>query len=227
LGIGELSSALAHRLGKIEYKTEPKAVDYRKKRMLINGDWVPYRAIVSSIPLNRLFGLLVDPPGRLTKAAGLLRCTSLRYLDVALARPAGTPYHWTYVPEKKYPFYRVGCYSNFSSAMAPEGRANLYVELASRGALRLDTLMPKLQTGLMEMGLISDPTDIAFVRPRRISHAYVIYDRSHTSAVPRLLSWLESHQIFSAGRYARWEYSAMEDALAQGVAAAGKVKDLD
>ena len=65
------------------------------------------------------------------------------------------------------------------------------------------------------------------MRPRYLPYAYVVYDKHYTKAVNALLPWLEEHSIFCAGRYAVWEYSAMEDAMMQGFEAANKVKELD
>ncbi|MCP4599679.1 MAG: NAD(P)-binding protein [Proteobacteria bacterium] len=225
-GIEELPNAFARKVGSIEYRTVPKAIDHKRHRMHISGEWVDYQTVVSTIPLKSLVKLLVDPPKRILSAAQRLRCSSLRYLDVALDCPAGTDYHWTYVPERKYPFYRVGCYSNFSQRMAPPNKSNLYVELASRSPINLNKLMPRVSEGLIEMGIISNANQIVFARPRHLSHAYVVYDTHWDKAVPMLLSWLEKQRIFCAGRYARWEYSSMEDALIQGFGAAQKIKDL-
>jgi protoporphyrinogen oxidase len=224
-GIAELPEALARKVGGAELGSAPRAIDHRRRRIRLGGEWLPYRALISTIPLKNLVGLLVEPPQRIARAAELLRCTGLRYLDVALDRECGTPYHWSYVPERKYPFYRVGCYSNFSSRMAPRGKANLYVELAARGPVKLDRTLPRVAAGLAEMGIIERPADIAFARPRFLAHAYVVYDKHYQRNVPRLLAWLEERGILCAGRYARWEYAAMEDALVQGLDAADRAKE--
>ena len=219
-GIGALPVRMAQKASHIEYSSAPKAIDYKKKRIWVNGEWIKYRSCISSLPLDLLVKLLIEPPEKIAAKADSLRCTGLRYLDVALNRPAGTDYHWTYVPERKYPFYRVGSYSNFSKEVAPKGKGSLYVELASRSPVKLDSLMPKVSAGLIDMGLIRSLSDIAFVRPRFIERAYVVYDANHESAVNDIHPWLNQRGIFSIGRYGRWEYSAMEDAMRQGIAAA-------
>jgi protoporphyrinogen oxidase len=141
---------------------------------------------------------------------------------VALDGPCGEPLHWVYVPEEKYPFYRVGCYSNFSEAMAPPGKANLYVELADRSAPDLPALLPKVAEGLVEMGLIDAPRAIRFARVRRIDHAYVVFDHDYFPSLEVILPFLESNRIVTAGRYGGWNYSSMEDALRFGREAAAK-----
>jgi protoporphyrinogen oxidase len=224
-GIEALPRAFERRVKPIQYGRRLNALDWKAGRALIGSEWVPYQALVTTIPLNALAAALVSPPPEIAEAASTLRCTSLRYLDVALKRKAGTPYHWVYVPERRYPFYRVGCYSNFSFDLAPKNKSHLYVELTSRQPVHLDTLLPKVADGLKDMGIIRSLSDIEFVRPRRIAEGYVIYNKDYSRSVGRILPWLEENLIFSAGRYARWEYAAMEDAVEQGFSTADKIRN--
>ena len=128
--------------------------------------------------------------------------------------------HWVYVPEPKYPFYRVGCYSRFSSAMAPPGKDSLYVELVSRAPPDLPRLMPDVEQALVDMGLVRKKGDIAFARVRKLDYAYVIFDHAYFAATQTLHTFLREHGIVSTGRYGGWNYSSMEEALLFGQAAA-------
>ena len=84
----------------------------------------------------------------------------------------------------------------------------------------MDAVMPRVIAGLEEMGIIRRASDIRFARPRTIDRAYVVYDRYREAATARILPWLESKGIYSIGRYGRWEYAAMENAILQGMEAA-------
>ena len=172
-----------------------------------------------------LVQLLQDAPKEISEAGARLRCNPLYYLDVALDRPCGVDLHWVYVPEPRFPFYRVGCYSNFSSAMAPPGKAGLYVELASREAPDLDHLLPVVASGLCEMGIIDHPSEIRFADVMCIDHAYVIYDHAYEEALSVLTPFLQEHNILSCGRYGGWNYSSMEDALLYGRGAAQQARE--
>jgi protoporphyrinogen oxidase len=177
---------------------------------------VSYERLLSTVPLDVLGKLLVDLPPDVRDAFAKLRCTELYYLDVALDAPLLRDLHWVYVPERKYPFYRVGCYSHFSAEMAPPGKACLYIELASRERPDLATLSVDVAAHLTEMGLISSPSDVRFMRLRHIAHAYVIYDRNHDPALSIIRAFLDAAGIISTGRYGGWNYSSMEDALLFG-----------
>jgi protoporphyrinogen oxidase len=216
-GIGALSEALARRAGRVETGVRPLRIDVDRKLIhLDGGESVGYRQLVSTIPLDTLLALAEPKPPRVAQAAAALRCVPLRYLDLALRTPVRRDIHWVYVPEARYPFYRVGAYSAFSPEMAPPGRGSLYVELASRGEPDLASLVPRVAADLVEMGLIGSPGDILFARARHIRHAYVLYDHSYRDALDVLRPWLLEHDVRSCGRYGSWEYSAMEDAIRQG-----------
>jgi len=216
LGIGALSSGLARAVPQIELERAPRAIDWRRRELVFDDETVRYESLVSTAPLSVLLGLCSDLPVPVAAAAAALRCTHLYYLDVALNGPCQKPLHWVYVPEAKYPFYRVGCYSNFSAAMAPPGKANLYVELADRRAPDLGALVPEVAAALVEMGIIDVPEAVRFARLRRIDHAYVVFDHAYFASLETIRPFLADAGIVSTGRYGGWNYSAMEDALRFG-----------
>ena len=226
-GIGELTTALGRDLtGELSLRHAPVAIDWRRKKLRFADGEVPYRQLISTAPLDVLLNLLVDAPAE-TKANGTkLVCNPLLYLDVALERPCGVDMHWVYVPEERYPFYRVGCYSAFSAEMAPAGKSNLYVELASREAPDLPKLRAQVATDLIEMGMIERAADIRFAELRRIDHAYVVYNHDYSATLRAITPFLEEQSIISCGRYGGWNYSSMEDALMFGRDAAKRVREL-
>jgi protoporphyrinogen oxidase len=230
LGIGVLSEGLARALGegdegrpRIELGRAPRRIDWKRRELAFEGETVRYQRLISSIPLPVLVGLLDGAPAEVREAAARLRCTHLWYLDVALAHSAHNDLHWVYVPEDRYPFYRVGCYSNFSAALAPPGKSSLYVELADRAEPDLATLLPRVAAGLVEMGLCDGAGAIEFARARRIDYAYVVFDDHYFRSVETITTFLEEQGLVSAGRYGGWNYSSMEDALRFGAAAAQQV----
>ncbi len=220
LGIGELAAGMARRVPKLELGRSPLRIELATRRLLFDDEQVPFDVLLSSIPLPQLLALIDDVPEPVRKAAAKLRCSHLHYLDVALARPAGKDFHWAYVPEAKYPFYRVGCYSHFSGALTPPGKSSLYVELADRSPPELDELLPEVARGLIEMGVIDSADEIEFARARCIDYAYVIFDHEYFAALDVIFPFLEAARIISSGRYGSWNYSAMEDAILFGKAAA-------
>ena len=220
LGIGELAQGMARRLPELELERSPVRIELSQRRLVFEHENVDFDVLLSSIPLPKLLALIDELPEPVRVAASKLRCSHLDYLDVALCRESGKDFHWAYVPEAKYPFYRVGHYSHFSPAVAPPGKASLYVELADRSRPDLAQVSPRVAQGLIEMGVIDSPRDIEFARARRIDFAYVIFDHEYFAALDVIRPFLEQARIVSSGRYGDWNYSAMEDAIVFGKTAA-------
>ncbi len=219
-GIGDLTRALIDHAGPIELRRAARRIDLARREIVFDDEVVRYDRLVSTIPLPALIDLLTDVPEVVREASGLLRCTRLWYLDVALHGPCERDWHWAYVPEPEIPFYRVGSYSNFSRAMAPPGAGSLYVELSSRAEPDLKTLLPIVADHLVRMGVVASPERIRFCRARSIESAYVVFDHHHDGAVRTLHDFLASHDVQATGRYGAWTYASMEDAMLMGRAAA-------
>ncbi len=224
-GIAELARAFAERAGSVEAGRSFEALHLAERWALVAGERLPFDALVSSIPLDVLADAVLDPTPAFAESRTQLRKTSLYYLDLALNTPAEQPWHWCYVPDPDLPFYRIGCYSNFSAAMAPVGKASLYVELASREAPDLAALLPVVAEELVRMRLLRAPEAIRFARLRKLEHAYVIFDARHAEAVATLRAELERAGVLSTGRYGRWTYASMEDAIVDGREAARWAED--
>jgi len=226
LGIGELAKGMARRVPGLELGRSPVRIELARRRLVFTDEQVDFDVLLSSIPLPRLLALIDELPDPVRAAASKLRCSHLDYLDVALSRESGKDFHWAYVPEQKYPFYRVGHYSHFSPALAPPGKASLYVELADRSRPELAQVLPAVAQGLIEMGIIDSPAEIEFARARRIDFAYVIFDHDYFAALDVIRPFLEQARIVSSGRYGDWNYSAMEDAIVFGKTAADRALSL-
>ncbi len=225
LGIGTFSDALAARTC-IELSRAPVQIDLARRVLVFDDEEVPFDVLVNSIPLPALLRLLVKLPEPVAEAASSLRSTRLHYFDLGLRVPNPNPYHWVYVPEDKYPFYRVGCYSHFSDKLAPPGKSSLYVELADRRAPNPERALEGVVAGLRELGLLRSAEDIELSRLRTIDYAYVIYDHHYRAALDVIEPFLVEQRIISSGRYGAWNYSSMEDALLMGRSAASNARAL-
>lgn len=178
-----------------------------------------YRRLVNTMPLPDLIDLCNEAPAEVRAARQRLRATEVIYLNVGVKGSLGQPDHWVYVPEERWPMYRVGSFSNAMPTMAPEGHSSLYIELSDRSR-PVEQLIPEVISGLIEMGMIESADAVCLLEARRIPHAYVIYDEHYEEAREILHQWLSQVDILSVGRYGDWNYSSMEDALIDGRQAA-------
>jgi protoporphyrinogen oxidase len=225
-GIETLTRALVAKLagGDVVCGADPEKIDLTARTLTIGGEVIPWRAMVASIPLPELCNRLVDPPQEIVDAASKLRCTPVRYLNVATRTSPRADFHWIYVPEEKYPFYRVGIYTNAVPAMAPAGQGSLYVELSDRGKMpKVNDILPDVAQALAAAGAINGADDVLFAELKELKYAYVVFDDNYYGAVETITKYLEAHGVYPRGRYGSWTYNAMEDCILAGRDVAAKL----
>jgi len=233
-GIERVTRALAARLdgitrrgaGAVHLQSAVDWVDLERRELSAGGRVVRFRYLVNTMPLPELLRRVRGLPDDVAAVAQQLRCTPVRYLNVATRAPVRTDFHWMYAPEERFPFYRVGIYSNAVPSMAPAGRGSLYVELADRGPLddaqRRDRLVADSVAGLVEAGIVERADDVLFADLEELRYAYVVFDDNYYPATRSLLGWLEQRRVASCGRYGSWTYNSMEDCILAGRDAAAR-----
>ena len=216
-GIETFARALQTRMvgGEVNIGTGLDALDYARREVVAGGERIPYEAVVATIPLPELLKRMPGLPPEIEEHATRLRCTTLRYLNVATRNKPPADWHWIYVPEKKYPFYRVGIFTNAMASMAPAGGGSIYVELADRAPIT-DLAQRDAIAALVEAGAIGSPDDVLFAESKEIQYAYVVFDDNYYAATSAIFHFLESHGIYPRGRYGSWTYNAMEDCVLAG-----------
>jgi len=225
-GIEAFVRGLASRLPRpAECGLRPLALDpVRKVATLSSGEELRFGSVIATIPLPELVGLVGGAPPAVLEAASTLRAIAVTYVNVA-ARDVGAPrFHWVYLPEERLRPYRVGSASAAAPATAPEGCRSFWVEFSGREPLAAAEVEPAAIETLLELGFLRSREDVLFLETRTIPCAYVLCDRAWAPARDLLVRWLADRDILVAGRYGRWEYSSMEDALLQGRAAARSLR---
>lgn len=219
-GIEALARALYGRLdaSRCRMNTRPQRLSTEGRWLEVGGDRLSYGALVSTLALPDLVELAVDAPDAIRDASRRLRCSPLRYVNVALDVP--TPLdgnHWIYLPEARFPFYRVGSASNAIPGLAPEGQSSLYVELANDQLASEAEIVSSLAGFLKEIGSIEHERQIRFAAFREHPWGYVIFDRHCNEARRTILEFFASRGVHSIGRYGGWTYNSMEDAMLDGL----------
>jgi protoporphyrinogen oxidase len=224
-GIEGLARALHGALdgGEIRVSTQPTALDWeRRVARLSDGTEVRWSALVSTLPLPSLVGLLHRVPDAVREAASRLRATDVTWVAVGVRGPNLQPWHWVYTPEPEFMTYRIGSPSAVFPGTAPEGTSSFYVEYS--GPRSPEACARAAVEDLVRARMIASAADVLFTEPRVIRNAYVLYDAHYGEARQTVIDFLGEAGIRTAGRYGNWEYSSMEDALLGGRAAAGQVE---
>lgn len=226
-GISALPQALARALPHPpNYRVSVTHVSLRKKTArLSNGEEVSFRRMLNTMPLVDFLRLVGDLPEEVRTAAAKLRAATVHYFDLGV-RGAGTArshYHWVYFPEPQFIFYRVGSYSAVHAAAAPGGCRSYYVEMSGGVGPWLSQpaeLRARVLEDLKRAEILSPGDEVLFMELCKIPHAYVLFDSNYLACRQQVVSALEAHGVFTAGRWGGWNYGGMEDALLEGKAMA-------
>lgn len=229
-GIQALAEAFAEKIPPLRLGESLAAVDWVHRRvMFASGESVPYRRLVSTLPLPELLKRLDPFPEELKDPLNRLRWTTVLCVNVGVARPHISKASWIYFPEKKFPFYRVGFPMNFTPHVVPRGCSSMYVEVSTRPGADPSTdagrekLFGDIRRGLIDAGILQPSDTFPVVHFAPIRYAYVIYDEHRTAALGAIFDWLQRKAgAVSIGRYGGWKYSFMEEAILDGRRAAAE-----
>jgi protoporphyrinogen oxidase len=187
---------------------------------LSSGEEVPFRAVVSTIPLPEMVELVGGAPPAVREAARSLRAATVTYVNVATRDVGAPPWHWVYLPEPHLRPYRVGSASAAVPALAPPGTRSFYVEMSAAAPVPPREAEAAARHALLDLGMIHSESDLLFAETRAIPQAYVLHDHAYGPARDEVRAWLAGRDVLVAGRSGNWEYSSMEDALLGGREAA-------
>jgi len=223
-GIQIVADALARSLPAVRLGCQVRSVRLGAREVeLESGETLGWDALVATAPLSHLAAMTADLPAAARAAAARLRAVAVVNLNLGVRGPAPRREHWLYVPEERFPFYRVGIPSNHGR-VAPPGCHTLSVEVSvPAGAPVPAGLRERCLAGLAELDLLRDAGDVAVVEEVRLDPAYAIFDAARPAAVAALRDAFRAAGVTVAGRWAEWKYSTMEDALWDGAAVARRL----
>ncbi len=218
-GISVLPETIASELPYLWRGASLDRLDLQKKQAYLgSGFTIDYQNLVSSLPLPQLVRLTQGMPSRLRKAAQELKATSIYNINFGLKGKQPIPYSWVYFPEEEFQFHRAGSVSACVPTAAPKNHYSLYVEFSYRGGRPDPAVLGRHAVKkLKELGWITSQKQLVTRVDLDLPGAYVIYDDVRNGIVEELLSFYQKQDVYSVGRYGRWEYGSMESALEQGI----------
>ncbi len=223
-GIRLLPDAVAARVPELHLSCRVAAVNLREGwAETAAGERLGWDRLVATVSLPALVDMLVDElPDDVRSARRSLRW--VRVVNLALGVEGAAPRleHWLYFADTEVPFYRVGFPSNHGR-LAPPGHHTVSLELSldPEGG-DVQAAVADAEAALAAAGLL-EPTRVALRQVTVIDPAYVVFDHRRREAVAVLRRFLGRHGVRLAGRWAEWKYSAMEDAVLDGTAAARRL----
>jgi UDP-galactopyranose mutase len=222
---------LPHLEGELRLNARVARVSLRHRRITLgDGTSVPFRYLVSTMPLPTLVRLLADeaPPG-VRAAAAALRHVSVRCVNLGIGREKITEKHWIYYPEDTV-FHRIFVQGNASPHCNPPGGFGLTCEISYSPHKPLpcdgEALIQRCIDDCRKVGIIREDDPIWVANQVDMPYAYVVYDHVRAANVATIRSWLSDHDVVLAGRYSEWAYYNSDHAFLAGRDAAEKVAEL-
>ncbi|HWP49436.1 MAG TPA: FAD-dependent oxidoreductase [Candidatus Limnocylindrales bacterium] len=218
-GICQLPQSFTKYIQNLHLKKKVVEISLQQRTICLDDNTVySYDALVSTMPLPSLLRIIRDLPEEIRKAGKTLRYLSVYDVNLGVKRPGISDKHWIYFPEPQFPFYRVGFPMNYAPDTVPKGCSSMYVEVSHLPEEKIPAsqLMEDVMAGLIQCGILRDEDEILASNIVDIPCAYVIHDRNRQEALKLIHPYLESQNIYAIGRYGRWEYSSMEQAILSG-----------
>jgi protoporphyrinogen oxidase len=188
---------------RIRLNHEVIEIDCDKKRVRTRDETFHYDALITSMPLNHLLKI-IKSRDRFPSAQQLHHISTL-VVNVVLERKRKR-FHWVYLPEPGFPFYRVGFYPVHLYPAC-------YLEQTVHPGISVDkkALPGDISFTLKKLKIIENSNEVLYFNTRIIPVSYIIFTRNWKTTVPPLLEKLKNYNIYSIGRYGSWNYTSMSD----------------
>ena len=194
--------------------------------VLEDGTRERYDYLLSTMPMDLLVGSMNGVvPATVREQASNLRHSGSYIVGVGIRQRSPSKKCWMYYPESNCPFYRLTYLSNYSPEVVPDASTHysLLAEI-SRSEFKpvtKCTVVDDTIQGLVNTRMISesDREDIVDTHVIDRDYTYPIPSLERDKALSVIHPWLESHDIFSRGRFGAWRYEVgnMDHSVAQGV----------
>jgi protoporphyrinogen oxidase len=208
-----------------------------------------YDSLVTTMPVDVLcrdilFSAKGTIPESLRKTACRLKHSSGYMVGIGIKRPCPSTKSWMYYPDENCPFYRVTYLSNYSPFMTPEPYAEIepgtngfpkdgprrngryYSLLCETSASEFKpvndaTIIEDTIQGLINSGMMTEDerADIVSTWLYKADYSYPTPSVDRDEILSEVIPWLESHGIYSRGRFGMWKYEVAntDHSLMQGV----------
>lgn len=221
--IGSLADKLAHGIREnIHFNKKVVKVDPANKQVTDSeGVTWGYDFLLSSLPLDQLAKMLDYK----NLEDGLYQSEIIN-LRIAFEGELPHQYHWMYIPEKTYPFHRIGFPKNINSKTSPNGHSSLSVEVNSKYVTTSYEELVSIVIDFLKVNRLINLKQVLFHSTKSISPAYTYVKPQQTESLNTFKDYLAENNICTIGRYGNWEYYSMEEAYLSGKRVAEKISQL-
>ncbi len=193
-----------------------------------DGRSEPYDYLISTMPLDRLVGAILDDQPVLSRLAQHFVHSSSHIVGIGLDGPVPADLAtkcWMYFPESNPPFYRATVFSNYSphNTPRPGEQWSLMAEVSESPTKPVvqERVIDDVVAGCRAAGLLGPAARILSTWHARLEHGYPTPWLGRDEILEPIHDALERVAIFSRGRFGAWKYevSNQDHSTMQGVEA--------
>jgi protoporphyrinogen oxidase len=216
-------------LGNLKLGHELVSIDPHTRQLkFANGLEAPYDALISSVPLPELIGMIGGAPQNVVEASERLACSSCVLVNLGIDREDLSSAHITYFYDEDICFTRLGFPHMLSSSNAPPGTGSIQAELYFSEKYRpfsgspSDWIEPVI-SDLRRCGLLREHDRLLYKNAILVPYANVIFDLERAAALKTVHGYLDDLGIAYCGRYGDWGYLWTDESFKSGELAAERV----
>lgn len=207
-GCMEVMNALAEKIDRERINLNEKVcnIDVKNKIVITDKASYKYEYLINSIPLSTF---IECAEGKREKE---LKWNKVLVLNIGFDKPSiDKKVSWIYFPGDEV-FYRVGFYNN----IAATSNLSIYVEIGygKDEPIDIEYALKQTLSDLRKVGII-DAHIVETWQAYIIDPGYVHITVKGTTFVNNYIASMQEKGVNMIGRYARWEYSAMDDSFEQ------------
>ena len=192
------------------------SIDAAQRRVTFaDGTEEDYGALVSTIPLPQLAGMVRDIPADVVEAAEKLRALRQYCVNVVVNRENVSNANWFYAYDPEIETSRVSF--PFSLSGMRNGTTAIQAEIFVPGSARPDAEGVR-DRAVADLGRLRgfSTSDVAAAEVRMYPFSYVVSDLQRAAAVRHVREWLHGRGIETAGLFGKWAYVWSDRAYADG-----------
>jgi protoporphyrinogen oxidase len=236
-GTGAIFEGIARPFSdRISFDHELVSVDLESKVLTFsNSRREHYDILVNTTPLDQFLAKCIEVPDVTRDAAKDLVHNSGLIIGLGFAGKRIDPKCWMYFPESNSPFYRVTNFFNYSPYNVPGGDTDKNFSLmcettySPHKPVDKDRIVEDTIQGLINSGMITEQESRQIVSRYVIDipNSYPVPTVGRDKALAVIQPFLESHGVFSRGRFGAWKYEVgnTDHSFMQGVEFVERILD--
>lgn len=220
-GFGEIFRALARRVSDVRLGAAAARIDLGLRQLFLSdGTALPWRRLVSTIPLPELLAIVPDVPSRLRECVAGLEYVSLKAVFVVVDGPVDRDLQRAYIADPAIVAHKIALNHNSSPSLRLRPRHAIIAEVSYSPDKPLPDgdLGRRVVRDLLELGLMGREEDALHTSMIDVKYGYPVPTHDRVARVREIQSWFEQWGVTTLGRFGAWEYVNSDKCIHHGLA---------